>query len=60
MDTQRSNRDQQSDQRSGQSTPGGQQQEEGVGKDPDKSGSQQGGQQPARESEHGSREKQTR
>jgi hypothetical protein len=60
MDTQRSNRDQQSDKQSGQPTPGGHQQEEGVGKDQEKSGSQQGGQQPARESEHKSREGQTR
>lgn len=57
MDTQRSNPDQQS--QSDRATPGGQQQEEGVGKDQEKRGSQQGGQQPARESEHKSREDKT-
>ena len=60
MDTQRSNPDQQSQKQSDRATPGGQQQEEGVGKDQDKRGSQQGGQQPARESEHKSREGQNR
>jgi hypothetical protein len=59
MDT-RSTPDQQSQKQSDRPTPGGQQQEEGVGKDQEKSGSQQGGQRPARESEHKSREEQNR
>jgi hypothetical protein len=60
MDTQRSNPDQQSDKQRDRSTPGAQQQEEGVGKKRDNSGSQQGGQQPERGAEHKSREGQNR
>lgn len=60
MDTQRPNRDQQSDKQSDQPAPGGQRQEEGVGKEEEKSGRQQGGQQPARGSEHKSRDGHTR
>jgi hypothetical protein len=60
MDTQRSNPDQQSDKQSDRASPGGKQQEEGVGKERDNSGSQRGGQQPERSGAHKSRKKQTR
>jgi hypothetical protein len=56
MDTQRSNPDQHSDKQGDRSTPGAQQQEEGVGRDQEKRGSQQGGQQPERGAKHKSRE----